>query len=79
MAGDIVIVARYLLEHEAELARATLEAEGIQAAILADNAGGMIPGMQILFPMRLAVAEEDAERAREILSSPEPLGDDFVE
>ena len=52
---------------EAEIAKNTLEANGIRALILADDAGRM------LFPMRnqvrVMVLKEDLERARTVLIS----------
>ena len=72
-----VVVATYQIEHEAELARAILEAHEVRAVILRDNAGGMLPSLQTLFKIRLVVAPEDAELAREILdNSGEPLVDE---
>ena len=71
-----VVVATYQIEHEAELARAILEAHDVQAVILRDNAGGMLPSLQTLFKIRLVVAPEDAEMARQILDA---SGEAFVD
>ena len=65
-----VVVGTYQIEHEADLARAILEAHGVRAVVLRDNAGGMLPALQALFQIRLVVAAEDADVARRILSSP---------
>ncbi len=65
-----VVVGTYQVEHEAELARAVLEAHGVRAAVLRDNAGGMLPSLQTLFKIRLVVAPEDVDAAREVLDSP---------
>ena len=62
-----VVIRTYQIEHEADLARAILEAHGVRAVILRDNAGGMLPMLQALFQIRLVVAPEDAEVARQIL------------
>ena len=64
---DVVVIAKFQFEHEAQVARLALESEGITAAILADNAGGMLPPLQQLFPVRLAVHRDDEARAKEIL------------
>ena len=72
MADDVVIVRRFASQMEAELSRLMLEANEIPAAVLGDNAGGMLPSMSVLFPVRLAVRAEDAERARCLLDD-EPL------
>jgi hypothetical protein len=66
-ADEPITVRTYQVEYEAELARAVLEAHGIDAVVLADNAGGMLPMLQPLFRIRLVVRGEDAEEAREIL------------
>jgi hypothetical protein len=56
-------------EAEADLARAILAANGIEAAVLRDDAGGMIPAMSLMSEIRLVVAPEDAEAAREVLDA----------
>ena len=62
-----VTVRTYHVEHEADLARAVLEAHGIDAVVMRDNAGGMLPMLQQLFEIRLLVRGSDAAEAREIL------------
>jgi hypothetical protein len=71
MADEVEVVGKYQLEYEAELARIALEAEGIQAVILSDLAGSMLPAMRSHFPLRLAVNRNDAELARRILGGEE--------
>ena len=66
-SGAPVTVRTYQVDHEAELARAILEAHGIEALVLRDDAGGMLPMLQPHFRTRLVVRGEDAEEAREIL------------
>jgi hypothetical protein len=63
----------------AALAASLLEAEGIEAFILADDAGGAYPMLQFIRGVRLLVAPKDEARAREILAAevmepPEPPG-----
>ncbi len=70
--SEIVIIGKYQHNYEAEVARAALEAEGIEVAIL-DNSGSVLPSLQMLMPLRLAVNAADAELAREILANPNPL------
>jgi hypothetical protein len=65
-----VTVRTYQAEHEAELARAVLEAHGIDAMVMRDNAGGMLPMLQAHYRIRLVVRGEDAVEAREILDEP---------
>jgi hypothetical protein len=64
-----VVVRRFMTEAEADLARAILAANGIEAAVLRDDAGGMLPAMSLLSEIRLVVAPEDAEAAREVLDA----------
>jgi|YNPNPStandDraft_1061719.scaffolds.fasta_scaffold284526_2 hypothetical protein len=63
------VVATYRNEMEALLARGLLETAGIAAFILKDDGGGMVPSLQRWTGVRLAVAEADLERAREILAA----------
>ena len=70
MNDDITVIRTYSTEVEAQLAQAALAADGIPSIVLPDNAGGMLPVLQVLFPVRLAVRSEDAEAAREILDAP---------
>ena len=62
-----VTIRTYQVEHEADIARAVLQAHGIDAAVMRDNAGGMLPMLQPLFQIRLLVRASDAADAREIL------------
>lgn len=64
-----VVVRRFMSEAEADLARAILAANGIDAALLRDDAGGMLPAMSLLSEIRLVVAPDDAEAAREVLDA----------
>jgi hypothetical protein len=64
-----VIVRRFMTESEADLARAILAANGIEASLLRDDAGGMLPAMSLMSEIRVVVAPEDAEAAREILEA----------
>ena len=64
-----VVVRRFMTESEADLARAILAANGIEASLLRDDAGGMLPAMSLMSEIRVVVAPEDAEAAREILEA----------
>lgn len=72
----MVVIREYLNETEAHVARSVLEANEIPAVVLRDNAGGMLPSMHIMFPVRLAVRESDATRALHMLDAPF-IDDDF--
>ena len=56
---------------EAELAQIVLEANGIPSAVLRDDAGGMLPVMSFVFPVRLVVRREDERRATAVLEREE--------
>jgi hypothetical protein len=64
----MVTIRTYGSEFEAEAARAVLEASGIPAMVLRDNAGGMLPSLNLLSEVRLLVREEDADEADAVLS-----------
>lgn len=66
---DRVVVRRFMTQAEADLARAILAANGIQATVLRDDAGGMLPSMSLMSEIRLAVDRSDAEAAREVLDA----------
>ncbi|MGQ9689449.1 MAG: putative signal transducing protein [Desulfobaccales bacterium] len=65
---EAVVVEKFFNRLEAEMAAGLLEAEGIQAFVSADDAGGAYPPLQHLRGVRLLVFPEDESRAREILS-----------
>ena len=58
---------------EAQLIVGMLEAHGIAAAVSADDAGGFDPQLQVTQGVRVMVAADDAERARQLIA--EPLAD----
>jgi hypothetical protein len=64
---DVVLLRRFGYLLEGELARTTLEAAGIESALLGDEAGGWQPAMRFANPARLLVRREDADEARAVL------------
>jgi len=52
---------------EAQLIVGMLEANGIAAAVSADDAGGFDPQLQVTQGVRVVVAAEDAEQARQLI------------
>jgi len=64
---DPIIVRGFTDRAEAEIARGLLEAEGIPAAIAADDLGAEGPGMTFGKPIDLVVEAADVDRARELL------------
>jgi hypothetical protein len=72
MADDApVVAAAYSSRPEADLARARLEAEGIRAAVLGDDAGGLYPNLSS-GGVKVVVSERDLERSRRILEDLDP-------
>ena len=69
MSDDIVVLREYNSEMEARVAAAILEASGVRAEVLADTAGGTLPSMALVYPVRLMVRSEDESIAREILDT----------
>jgi hypothetical protein len=64
------VVGSYVYRHEAQFAQARLEAEGIEAFVVGDDAGGMGPGIGLSTGgIRVCVAPEDAQRAAELLKA----------
>lgn len=76
MPNTMMIIRKYTNELEAIVAKNVLEANEISAIVLSDNAGGMLPVLHVLYPVRLAVRAVDAPRAEEILSSAVEMSDD---
>jgi predicted Fe-Mo cluster-binding NifX family protein len=73
---DAVVLETFPNRIAAEMAAGVLESEGIEALVMADDAGGAYPMLQFIRGVRLLVAPEDRARAREILAAmeerPEP-------
>ena len=70
MAEAMVVIRQYFNEMEALVARSVLEAHEIPAVVLRDDAGGMLPAMHLLYPVRLAVRKQEAVEALRILDAP---------
>jgi hypothetical protein len=64
---DPTIVRTFSDRGEAEIARSLLEAEGIGAAIAADDTRGNWPQFDLSAGLQLVVEGGDVERARELL------------
>ncbi len=75
----MIVLREYVNEVEAMIARSVLEAHDIPAMVLRDNAGGMLPSMAYVYPVRLAVRESDRSLALHILDSPFAESDDLAE
>lgn len=70
MGEAMRVIRQFVVEMEAQVARSVLEAHGIPAVVLRDNAGGMLPALQYLYPVRLAVRSQDVHEALRLLDSP---------
>jgi len=66
---DAVVLETFPNRMIAEMAAGLLESEGIEALVMADDAGGAYPMLQFIRGVRLLVAPEDRYRAREILAA----------
>jgi hypothetical protein len=64
-----VVVRQFMSTIEAELAQGALRAAGIEAAVSADDCGGMRPHLQV-GRVALLVRPEDIEEAMRILDLP---------
>ncbi|MFN2564418.1 MAG: putative signal transducing protein [Gemmatimonadaceae bacterium] len=70
MRDDVVVLRQFSTEVEAQLAAAVLEANGVAAHVVADTAGGALPAIAVIFPVRLLVRARDADFARQLLDTP---------
>jgi len=66
---DAVVLETFPNRIAAEMAAGLLESEGIEALVMADDAGGAYPMLQFIRGVRLLVAPEDEALAREILAA----------
>ena len=67
--AELVVVATFLNQIEADMAKGILETADIESMISADDAGGLRPHLW-MGGVRLLVRAEDAEQAVKILNSP---------
>lgn len=67
MTQNLIVVGVFENDFEAEIAKGHLEAEDIESNVFKTDAGGMFPSLQITEGVQLVVAEDQAERAMEIL------------
>jgi hypothetical protein len=75
MADDLTTIRTFPNDAEAALAQAVLDANGISSVLVGDNAGGMMPWLNTLHPVRLAVLASDVDLARELLDGPTAEGE----
>ncbi len=65
----MVILRKYTMLMQAELAKLELSSFGINAVILDENLGSIAPHLTLLNGVRLAVADEDEQEATAILDA----------
>jgi len=70
MADNTKVIRTFANEVEAYVAQAVLDANGIDSELVRDDAGGMMPWLQWLHPIRLIVLESESAAATDILNNP---------
>jgi hypothetical protein len=65
----LCVIRTFARDVDARLAEAVLDANGIESIIIGDNAAGMLPYLNAMHPIRLAVKESDVELAVSVLDS----------
>lgn len=74
MTDKTAVAATFAYRHEAEFARETLRAAGIESVLIADDAGGAYAGLSFTRSARLIVHNEDLARAKEVLDQADDNG-----
>lgn len=69
MPENAFVVRTYQNSIEAEFAQAVLDANSIPSMLLKDNAGEMLPFLNVLHPVRLVVRQADVDTAVRILNA----------
>lgn len=70
----LCVIRTFSRDVDARLAEAVLDANGIESMIIGDNAAGMLPYLNALHPIRLAVKETDVDLALSLLDASAPSG-----
>ncbi len=65
----LFVIRTFSRDTDARLAEAVLDANGIESIIIGDNAAGMLPYLNAMHPIRLAVKESDVEEAQRLLGA----------
>ncbi len=63
--SDLVTLAVYPTRSDAEIVKARLASDGIEAIVIADDEGGLNPGFYSRYGVRVVVASRDLTDARE--------------
>jgi len=65
--GDRIVLRQFSYRAEAEIVRELLQANGIEAYVVSDDCGAVDPALQFGRGANLLVAEDDADRARQLI------------
>ncbi len=65
--SGLFVIRTFARDLDARIAESVLEANGIESIVMADNAAGMMPYLDALHPIRIAVREADVEDALELI------------
>jgi hypothetical protein len=65
----LFVIRTFARDVDARLAEAVLDANAIDSIIIGDNAAGMLPYLNSLHPIRIAVKEADVEEATRLLDA----------
>jgi hypothetical protein len=71
--GDFTVLRSYASRQDAELSKSLLEANGIDALIASDDAGGTVAGLELTEGVQLLVKPGDQQKAEELFQDLESL------
>jgi hypothetical protein len=69
MSEEMVLIGVFSSAAEAAIVRGRLMENGIETMVAMDDAGGMIPSLQLAAGVRLFVHAKDAEQAQALLET----------
>jgi hypothetical protein len=72
---EMIVVHEESHEADAQIVAGFLESQGIEAMISEDDAGDQLPSFELVRGVKVLVAAEDADRARELLTQREAGGE----
>ncbi len=72
MSDELYVIRSFSNDLEASLAEAVLDANGIPSSRISDDAGGMMPWLHALHPIRLMVRRSDVDVAVALLDGESP-------
>ncbi len=75
MSDELYVIRSFSNDVETSLAEAVLEANGIPSSRISDDAGGMMPWLHALHPIRLMVRRSDVDIAVALLDGGSPPPD----